>query len=127
MRIPVCAADVNAERLDLELRRALGFMYLGLQRGPDEVTVHILDVPGAEESARLVISSHERAGLTPHQRAVVGLDREIAAQRKALGLSKAVPGLKAFQGMDAEQLARVVYLLWLRLEGDDLVGQGQEV
>lgn len=112
---------INAELLAAELGVALGSGFRGVSIASDgAVTVHVADGDGLVERAREVVGDHNARGTTPRQKRVKALEREIASVRESVNFgAKAVPGVERFLGMSGEELARVVYLLWLEIEGGD--------
>ena len=121
MKFTVPIAEVNVEALGAQLLSALGGAYVGMTFAGDEVTIHVRDGDEIMRRAREIVSGHDARGLTVRQRRVKALEKEIRSIRKQVGLAKAVPGLERFQSMDAGALAAVVYLLWLLVEGGELV------
>lgn len=67
--IRVDKAAINADRLDLDLRAALGVVCHGLSFAQGAVTVHLADAatPQQQDQARAIVAAHNPADLTPEQ------------------------------------------------------------
>ena len=64
-------ADVNAAKLDADLKSALGAAFIGLSHDGRLVTVHLADKATLQQQAEAerIVETHDAAALTPAQQA----------------------------------------------------------
>ncbi|MGB7340376.1 MAG: hypothetical protein WBC91_15875 [Phototrophicaceae bacterium] len=80
-------SSVNIEKLDADLRVALGAAYLGLTADSNVVTIHAVDsISDAQiQQGRAIVGSHDVDSLTSEQQAKQDIQVEIATLKQSIG------------------------------------------
>lgn len=100
---------INAERLDAELRTALGDAYTGLSGGRDGLRLHMTAAATNPEQAiaRAIVAAHDPSLLTDAQQQQIDREATFAALQAAV---EAMDLSQPLSAGDAEKLTRYTFL-----------------